>query len=363
MLLAAVIGIIYLTSRFHRFSFMQKLAEKHRAVSWILSALAIAVIGGCWAFINVWSVIIVLIHLFIFWLGCDIVSAFITRITKKKPRKNYAGAAAIAITAVYLGIGWFLAHHVSVTQYSFYTNKDIGTDTLRIVEVADSHLGITLDGEKFAAQMERVSKTEPDVVLICGDFVDDDSSREDMIRSCEALGQLKTRFGVYFVFGNHDKGYYQGYRDFTSDELREKLEENGVIILEDESVLVNDSFYIIGRQDRSEENHSPGRADMNSLTQELDGSKYAIVMDHQPNAYDEEAASGVDTVLSGHTHGGHIFPAGQIGLLIKANDRVYGTEQRGNTTFVVTSGISGWAIPFKTGTFSEFVIIDIHHAD
>ena len=99
---------------------------------------------------------------------------------------------------------------------------------------------------------------------------------------------------------------------------------------------------------------------MSELMKGLDKSKYTIVIDHQPNAYDEEADSGADLVLSGHTHGGHIFPAGQIGLLIGANDRVYGTEKRENTNFVVTSGISGWAIPFKTFTISEYVVIDIN---
>ena len=74
---------------------------------------------------------------------------------------------------------------------------------------------------------------------------------------------------------------------------------------------------------------------------------------------DSEAAAGADLVLSGHTHGGHVFPAGQIGMLMGANDCLYGTQRRGDTDFVVTSGISGWGIPFKTGAISEFVVIDI----
>ena len=98
------------------------------------------------------------------------------------------------------------------------------------------------------------------------------------------------------------------------------------------------------------------------MTGELDPSRYAIVLDHQPNDYAAEAASGADLVLSGHTHGGHIFPAGQLGLLFGANDSIYGMQQRGDTTFIVTSGVSGWAIPIKTGCFSEFVVIDVRPA-
>ena len=89
-------------------------------------------------------------------------------------------------------------------------------------------------------------------------------------------------------------------------------------------------------------------------------SAYKIVIDHQPNDYDEEASCAADLVLSGHTHGGPLLPAGQIGLLIGANDALYGYEHRKDTDFIVTSGISGWALPFKTGAISEIVVIDIN---
>ena len=202
--------------------------------------------------------------------------------------------------------------------------------------------------------MERIQALAPDLVVLVGDFVDDDSDREDMIAACKALGELETPYGVYFVYGNHDEGYYH-YRNFSPQELREELEKNGVTILADETILLDDSLYLVGRKDRSD----PGRADMETLTAELDPEKYILVLDHQPNDYAAEAAAGADLVLSGHTHGGHIFPAGQIGLLMGANDAIYGLETRGSTSFIVTSGISGWAIPFKTGTFSEFVTIEL----
>ena len=54
-----------------------------------------------------------------------------------------------------------------------------------------------------------------------------------------------------------------------------------------------------------------------------------------------------------------MFPAGYVGLIMKSNDKLYGLERRGSTDFIVTSGISGWAIPFKSGTHSEYVIVDI----
>jgi hypothetical protein len=112
---------------------------------------------------------------------------------------------------------------------------------------------------------------------------------------------------------------------------------------------------IIGRQDKREEE----RLGIRELTEKIDSTKFSLVLDHQPNDYENEAASGADLVFSGHTHGGHVWPAGPIGVLLGANDKVYGTETRGTTQFIVTSGISGWAIPFKTCTVSEYVVIDV----
>ena len=90
---------------------------------------------------------------------------------------------------------------------------------------------------------------------------------------------------------------------------------------------------------------------------------YSIVLDHQPRDYAAETASNVDLVLSGHTHGGQMIPLMQlIRRFHIVDDNVYGLERRENTDFIVTSGISDWAIQFKTGCRSEYVIIDVQGA-
>lgn len=355
-------GFIYLTAGFHRFGFIKELGKKSKIASWALSAAAIAVIGGIWGLINIYAVMIALIHLFLFWLGADAVSALVTLCRKKKPERNYAGGAALFITTVYLTIGWFFAHAVVRTDYDISTDKNIGTNGMRIALIADSHLGITLDGRKFAQEMKRINADEPDMVVVAGDFVDDDSKRSDMVRACAALGSIKTKYGVFYSPGNHDKGYFSGGRDFTIDDVISELEKNGVTVLMDEAVMVDGNICVIGRKDKSEESDG-GRKTMAELTAGMSPESYKIVIDHQPNDYAAEAAGGADLVLSGHTHGGHIFPAGYIGVLIGANDMAYGTERIDSTDFVVTSGISGWAIPFKTGCKSEYVIIDVEESN
>lgn len=355
ILLFAVGGAAYIVCGFHRFSFIKKLGEKHSFLAWALAFVIAAVVCGAWAFVNAWTAAVVMIHLFIIWLVCDIIAAVIHKIRGKSPERNISGAAALAVTAVYLGIGWYLDYNIWITNYELHTDKNIGED-MRIVMIADSHLGITLDGERFAEQMERIQALEPDMVIVAGDFVDDESKKADMVRACEALGSLETRYGVYFALGNHDFGYYgEDYRGFVPDDLKAALKKNGIIFMADETAAVGEHFYVTGRCDRSNEQRLP----IADLVKDLDSSRYNIVIDHQPNDYSAEAAAEADLVLSGHTHGGPLIPAGQIGLLIGANDRVYGHEKRGNTDFIVTSGISAWAIPFKTGTKSEIVVIDV----
>ncbi|MBQ8967555.1 metallophosphoesterase [Ruminococcus sp.] len=354
MFIAALLGVFYLITRFHRFGFMQRFSEKHRGLSWVLSALPV---GAVFLFniINVYASIVVLLHLMLIWAVCDLVAFIHRKRTHSGGSRYTAGGVALIVTAVYMGAGWFFAHHVFRTDYSFKTDKDLGTNKLRVAQFADSHLGITLDGEKFAEQMKRIQAEDPDVVVLVGDFVDDDSDKADMIRACQAMGELDVKYGVYYVDGNHDRGY-GNYRNFTIDELYTELEKNSVTVLKDETVLIDNKFYLVGRNDKTDLERKP----IADLCADLDPTKYTIVLDHQPNDYAAEAVASPDLVLSGHTHGGHIFPAGFLGLAMGANDRVYGTEVRGDTTFLVTSGISGWAIPFKTGCISEYVIIDIY---
>lgn len=351
--LTALGAFVYLLTRFHGFSFVRALEEKSRLLSWCAALLPLLLTGVFWLRFNLTTFFVVLLHLMAAFLLCGFAAFLIRKIGKYDIPYNAEGAAAILLTIVYLGIGWYNGHHVSQTEYRFETSKNLKRD-YRIVEIADSHFGITQNGESFTREMQRVQALKPDAVVIVGDFVDDDTDREDMIEACRALGELDTPFGVFFVYGNHDNGYYR-YRNFDSQELRDELEKNGITILTDESVLLDDSLYLVGRRDHSDR----GRAPIDALMAELDGTKYSVVLDHQPNDFDAEAAAGADLVLCGHTHGGHIFPAGQIGLLMGANDAVYGMTKRQNTSFVVTSGISGWAIPFKTGTFSEIVVIDL----
>lgn len=362
VILASILGFLYLSSRIRKFKFIDKISNGNKNKATLFSCLiiiiAVGVISLLWGAINAF---VCLLHLIIFWMIIDLLFFLIQKLRKKTFKRYYVGIIAIIFTTCYLASGWILAHHVWQTNYVITTDKDIGN--LKVALISDSHTGATFHGEGFAKHLQEIQKQNPDVVLITGDFVDDDTTKEDMILCCKALGQIKSTYGVYYVFGNHDKGYYNSERrGYNGDDLINELKDNNVTVLQDENVLIDDRFYIIGRQDRSEETDRNGsRANMDKLVDGLDSSKFSIVMDHQPGDYDNQVKSGVDLVLSGHTHGGQFFPFMKLHKLNKmgGNDCIYGYEKRNNTNFIVTSGISDWAIKFKTGCKSEYVIIDI----
>ena len=349
MFLGGIAAIIYLATRFHNFSFIRKINNKK--VSWIVAAIPVAAIA-CFALYDIYAMIVIMLHLALFFILSDLTANIYRKVRKKEKGERYwSGLAAVIITVAFMTFAWFCAYHVFRSSYEFSTDKNVGD--IRIIFIADSHLGITLDGKRFGEQMERIDREGADCLIIDGDFVDDDSKKEDLVEACKALGRMKTP--VYFIYGNHDRGYYN-YRDFTSEDLVDNLTANGVIILQDEVETVNGKFYLVGREDRSRLD----RKSVQELLEPLDKNLYIITADHQPGDFDDEALYGADLVLSGHTHGGHVWPSGYFAYWFGVNDGIWGLYQQGKTNCIVTSGISGWAIPFKTGTFSEYVIIDIH---
>lgn len=359
LIFGAVLSFLYMVSRFVKFFSGNEKVQGRRSLritAGFVPTLLIFVL--VWVTLGSINTFICSIHLVVIWLLCDGANLLIEKKRGKAFSRYYAGMFAIGITLVYLVCGWYLAHHVWRTGYTVQTDKQVGN--LRIVQFADSHIGNTFDAEGFAELVKAMQAEEPDIVVITGDYVDDDTTKEEMEASCRALGTLDTTYGVYYVFGNHDKGYYGSeYRGYSGSDLIAELEKNNVAVLQDESILLDDRFYLIGRQDRSEEQRGEARASMEELVEGLDTDKYSIVLDHQPHDYDAQAASGVDLVLSGHTHGGQLFPFHRMGEWTGVDDKSYGLEKRENTNFIVTSGISDWAIQFKTGCKSEYVVIDV----
>ena len=352
-------GYVYISFKSAKSGFVMKLAGGRRWLARLLCVLFYALLTLVLALLlNLMNALVCILHFVLFRLICDFIGAVIIKIRRRKPRMRLSGVIAAVLCAAYLTAGWFAANNVRQTEYKLKSEK-LSSD-LRIVQITDAHLGTSLDADEFLTQIKRINKLKPDIVAVTGDFVDDSTTKSDMLGGCAALGKLKTKYGVYFVYGNHDRGYSdEKLKGWKNEELRRALEENGVITLEDEYSLIGGSFYVVGRKDRSAEQTGGGRKSAGALLDGLDKEKFTVILDHQPHDFDAEAHACADLVLCGHTHGGQFIPINRVGELIGENCLCYGYERRQTTDFIVSSGIGSWAFKFKTGCFSEDTVIDI----
>ena len=344
-----IVGLFYMSGAVSRFAPIRKAAGERKGLGRLLAfgllSLGFAAFVLC---LGLMDAVVILLHLLIFFL----LFGLLFRLFRKgrEGKVFWQGHLALLCTVLYLAVGYYQCMHVWKTEYTLQTDKPVGT--LKIALISDSHLGTTFDGAGFAEYLDEILAEKPDLILIPGDFVDDSTGRGDLELACAALGRAETKYGVFFAYGNHDRGYYNS-RDFSAEDLERCLAENGVHVLEDEAFSAG-PLYLAGRADAG---HHRLRLDL--LLTDAAAEQYVIVLDHQPAAYEEESESAVDLVVSGHTHGGQLIPLGLIGEWFGGNDRTYGYERRNGTDFVVTSGISDWALHFKTGTRSEYVILTV----
>ena len=352
VMIAFILGVIYLVKKVSNFGLIIKVSKNKKSLKELISFMTILIVFLVLRFtLSLVNAIIILLNVALFFIIYGLIFRVIKKLRSKEFKFYYQGWFSLLTVIIYLSIGFYLCHNVWQTNYVVKTNKDVN---FRIALIADSHIGTTFDGEGFKKYAKRIEKQKPDMVVVAGDYVDDSTKKKDLEKATKYLGKIKTKYGIFYSYGNHDEGYFNK-RDFNKEELKSILEKNNINILADEVKLI-DNFYVIGRKDKSLGN----RKEVSELVKGLDKDKYKIVIDHEPNDYDNEEKSGVDLVLSGHTHGGQLFLISEIGgLFFKANDKTYGYERRGSTDFIVTSGISDWELDFKTGTKSEYVIIDV----
>lgn len=363
VMLLTILGICYLISRIGKFEVIKRLGRNQKRYIRLVSTLVIFLASLIiWLTLGYVNLCVVLISVTFIYLLTELVFLLLSKVKilglnekMAGSNLNWSGICAISLSAIYLLTGAYLAHHVFWTNYTVYTEKAV--EPLKIIMLSDSHISTTLDGDDFAKEMARISEAKPDIVIIAGDYVDGSSKYEDVEKATQSLSTIDSKYGVFFSFGNHDKNYYgeDARRGFNTEKLVELLEENNVTILEDQFANIEGGYTVLGRMDKSDS----ARAAIKSLRAEIPSENYVIDINHQPNDYVAEAEAGVDLVLSGHTHGGQLFPINEVGVLIGANDKTYGYERRNNTDFIVSSGIGDWAIDFKTGCKAEIVEINV----
>lgn len=217
---------------------------------------------------------------------------------------------------------------------------------LKIVGISDLHLGYTIGRDELRTWVDLINAERPDLILIAGDIVDNDT-RPILAEGMQyELSRLSARLGVYAVLGNHE---YIG----NQMRSRELLAQTSIRLLRDEAVLVDNAFYIVGRDDRTNRD----RLSLGELLRPLEASKPILLLDHQPYALEESERQGIDFQLSGHTHRGQVFP---INLIVdKMYELSHGYKQRGASHFYVSSGLGLWGGKFRIGTQSEYLVLTL----
>lgn len=282
-----------------------------------------------------------------------------------------AGAICALLILLLSACGIFHAKYIKTTSYDVIINKTIPERTsMKVVLLADTHFGYNAGVLHARELVRKINKQKPDLVCIAGDIFDNEY---DAIRNPEKLEKtlrgIKSTYGVYACWGNHDlneeilAGFTFKHKDGDLSDIKDPhmkkfLEDSNIHILEDESVLINDQFYVIGRKDASltEKIHETRKAPA-QLTEKLDRDKPIIMIDHQPKELQELADAGVDLDLCGHTHDGQTFPGNFTIKLMWENP--CGLLIKDNMTNITTSGAGVWGPAMRIGTDSEICSINI----
>lgn len=217
---------------------------------------------------------------------------------------------------------------------------------LRIAVVSDIHLGPVL-GRGFAQRVvDTVNRTQPDAIAVVGDLID--GSVEDLGRAVEPLSGLRAKYGAYFVTGNHE--YISG-----ADEWVEHVQELGLKLLANDRVELP-GFDLAGVNDLRGEAYDEG-PDYARALGDRDPARASVLMAHQPAAVHDAVRHGVDLQLSGHTHGGQLWPFTYVADL--ANPTLAGLESYGDTQLYVSRGAGAWGPPVRVGAPSDITVIEL----
>jgi predicted MPP superfamily phosphohydrolase len=267
--------------------------------------------------------------------------------------KNYEMAkqvtmlVVIIVVSVVVLLGYLNTRNIVVNTTNTTLPKGAGKlDELNVVMVSDIHISPVNDGKLLTAIVDKINSLNPDIVLFAGDIVDDKANilKERNIGS--EFGNLKSKYGTYAITGNHE--FIIGADDCVS-----YIKEFGINVLRDSSILIDDSFYIIGREDRSKNTFNSKRKDLPELMKSVQKNYSTILLDHTPFNLEEAEQNGISLQFSGHTHHGQIFFGNLITQLVY--ELSWGYLKKGNTQYYVSCGVGTWGPPVRSGSQTEIV--------
>ncbi len=255
------------------------------------------------------------------------------------------GLSALALRS---GLGRVAVREIEVRLRRLPRSLDGAT----IVQLTDVHVGATIRRDFIEQIVETTNSLSPDVIAITGDLVD--GSVEELREHVAPLARLKARYGVYFVTGNHE--YYSGAEAWC-----EELGRMGIRVLRNERVSIGEgehSFDLCGIDDPQGRGMADGHGP--NLARALDGrdpARELVLLAHQPRALFEAVEHGVGLQLSGHTHGGQIWP---WNFLVRLQQPVVsGLEKVKDTIIYVSNGTGYWGPPMRLAAPAEITRVSL----
>lgn len=334
------------------------------------------------------AVAIVIRRISTYWIGIMLYSLLyvvlfdllrlIAKHTKLKNTLLFSRGSVISIGSVVVACavatclyGIFNARNIKVNEYSVTVNKSCGSDKhLKAVLVADLHMGYAIGVDHITNMVEKINQQDADIVIIAGDIFDNSYDGMDDPEGIKAqLKSIKSKYGVYAVYGNHDIDekilmgftFDWGGKQLNSEKMTNFMKECNIKLINDESVLINDEFYLVGRRDTDKPGTEDGtRAEISELTKDLDKTKPIFVLSHEPDELQKTADAGADIDFSGHTHDGQLFPGNlTIGLFW---ENPCGMIKKDDMYSIVTSGVGVYGTFMRVGTDAEICSVDIDFA-
>ena len=261
--------------------------------------------------------------------------------------------SVILLNAAAMYIGHKNASELRITPITIEINKDAGDmKNLNIVMVSDFHIGAIITVERLEEIIRTINSLKPDIVLIPGDIVD--NNIQPLIRQNlgSVLSRIESRYGVCATTGNHE------FYGEDVDRTVKYLEDHGVTFLRDEATKIGNSFYVIGREDKTGESfYDRKRRPLKDIISQLDKTYPLILMDHRPYNLNDALVNGIDLQLSGHSHHGQLFPLNLITEMVY--EVSWGYLRKGNTHYYVSCGVGSWGPPVRIGSVSEIVHITL----
>lgn len=272
-------------------------------------------------------------------------------LSKFKVRAYYYLFSLLLVVGVMLW-GNYKFKNPEITHLRIEIDKQSKIDSMRIVVVSDLHAGYLIRKDMIRKYVDLIMDQKPDLILLVGDVIDFDLASVVAQNMQEEFRDLHAPYGVYVSTGNHE------YIGLGNEEAFAKVhwlaDSTNFIMLRDTTVLVNDMFYIAGREDDTYLFRKPDLAD---LLVDVNMDLPVILMNHEPNNIREASEHGIDLAFYGHTHNGQFFPANIVSSIMW--ELSWGYRQIENSHVYVSSGLGLAGPQYRIGTISEIVVCDV----